>query len=122
MKTKPLFAAAGLLFAAHAWAAAPVEERQINTSPVENAQQKADFAWKRMSAADQQVRSAEQDLAEAERQDQQARQRAEEAAKKLEQARKRLADAQARKKAAQENWERRSREIEQAWGGKPGPK
>ncbi len=111
-----------LLCATAAWAAAPVEERQLNISPVENAQQKADFAWKRMSDAEQQVRSAEQDLAEAERQDQQARQRAEEAAKKLEQARKQLADAQARKKTAQENWERTSRDVGQAWGGKPGAK
>lgn len=111
-----------LLCTAPAWAAAPVEERQLNTSPVENAQQKADYAWKRMSDADQQVRSAEQDLAEAERQDQQARQRAEEAAKKLEQTRKQLADAQARKKAAKENWERTSRGVGQVWGGKPSVK
>lgn len=121
MKTRLLLTAACLLFAGHAWAAAPVEERTVNGDRVENTQQKADYAWKQLSDTEQQVRSAEQDLAEAEHQDQLARQRAEEAARKLEQAKKQLADAQARQKTAQERWERTSRDVGKAWGGKGKP-
>ncbi|MGD9787903.1 MAG: hypothetical protein AB7U30_08110 [Sulfuricellaceae bacterium] len=110
-----------LLAAGQAWAAAPVEERAVTGDQVEAAQRRADFAWKQMDDAEQQVRSAEQDVAEAERQERQARQRAEEAARKLEQARKNLADAQARRKAAQERWERTSRDVGQVWDGKGKP-
>lgn len=118
MKTRLLLTAACLLWAGYTLAAAPVEERDVRGDRIENAQQKADYAWKQLSDAEQQVRSAEQDVAEADRQDQQARQRADETARKLEQARKKLADAQARQKSAQASWERTSHGVGQAWGGK----
>lgn len=105
--------------ASFSWADAPVEERQVARDPVESAQQKTDFAWKRMREADSNVHSAEQELTEAETAQKEAQKRAQEATKRVENAKKRLAEAKSQQAASREQWESTSSQLGTAWKDKP---
>jgi septal ring factor EnvC (AmiA/AmiB activator) len=121
MKARLTLALVLAIAASRAWAQAPVEERPITPDAVENAQQKTEFAWKRMQESDDAVKNAEQALTQASAARKEADRRAQEAARAEDDAKKRLDDAKAQQAASRAQWEKSSSQLGSAWKGKTKP-